>query len=163
MCLFSSCRCSSQLPPLLLQPQLPHTEPEQASAATPPQQPRPHHQGECHLWYLRRKLHASLQLKGSNGRNMSFGQSATAGYVFRGLWNHMIPKRVDAVGPQSSFGFCTFATVYHFSCLTEHQQPAVLQCEERREGETRSVWSRDQCHSACRLETPRASQRLRSV
>lgn len=42
-------RCSSQLPPLLLQPQLPHTEPEQASAAAPPQQPRPHHQGECQL------------------------------------------------------------------------------------------------------------------
>lgn len=41
-------RCSSQLPPLLFQPQLPHTEPEQASAAAPPQQPRPHYQGEHH-------------------------------------------------------------------------------------------------------------------
>lgn len=40
-----ACRCSSQLPPLLLQPQLPHTQPEPAPAAAPPQQPRPHHQG----------------------------------------------------------------------------------------------------------------------
>lgn len=51
-CVYFAHRCSSQLPPLLLQPQLPHTEPEQASAATPPQQPRPHHQGECHLRYI---------------------------------------------------------------------------------------------------------------
>lgn len=114
MCLFSSCRCSSQLPPLLLQPQLPHAEPEQASAATPPQQPRPHHQGECHLWYLRRKLHASLQLQCSTGRNMSFGQPATAGYVFRGVWNHMIPKRVDAVGHWSSALHLAFVHLRRF-------------------------------------------------
>lgn len=39
-------RCSSQLPPLLLQSQLPHTEPKQAPIATHPQQPWPHYQGE---------------------------------------------------------------------------------------------------------------------
>ena len=50
-CLFCSYRCSAQLSSLLLQPQLPHAEPEQTSAAAPPQQPRPHHQGSSRLSY----------------------------------------------------------------------------------------------------------------
>lgn len=48
-------------------------------------------------------------------------------------------------------------------CHIEHQQPAVLQCEKHGEGETGPVWGREQRHSAGRLETPRAPQRLGSV
>uniref|UniRef100_A0A3B3USA3 Platelet endothelial aggregation receptor 1 n=1 Tax=Poecilia latipinna TaxID=48699 RepID=A0A3B3USA3_9TELE len=77
---------SPQLPSLLLQPQLPHAEPEPAAAAAPPQQPRPHHQ--------------------------------------------------------------------------EHQQPAVLQREERGQGAARPVRGRDQRHSACRLEASREPQSI---
>lgn len=47
--------------------------------------------------------------------------------------------------------------------LTEHQQPAVLQREKHGAGEAGSVWGREQRHPACRLETPRATQRLRLV
>lgn len=46
-------RRSSQLPPLLLQPQLPHPEPEPASPAAPAQQPRARRQGERGSTWLR--------------------------------------------------------------------------------------------------------------
>lgn len=46
-------RCSSQLPPLLLQSQLPHSEPKQTSIAPHSQQPWTHHQGESQLWLIK--------------------------------------------------------------------------------------------------------------
>lgn len=51
LCAFLN-RRSSQLPPLLLQSQLPHTESKQAPFATHPQQPRPHHQGKWQLYLI---------------------------------------------------------------------------------------------------------------
>lgn len=139
-------RCSSQLPPLLLQPELPHTEPKQASTATPPQQPWPHYQGECQLCYITSVIWYFRQLSGHTSTVVQYWgkyviyHSHQGLAMFSGPWNHK-SLNVDPLSHSSLvihiialtpcqkhiltwyifFALMISDLVYYSVCHTEHQ------------------------------------------